>query len=308
MRAEVTSPRQCDPRVVIFTDDPGWHGRSLTRAFAARGIDAVYRSLTDCSFTLAAGQAGIVIPGFAPRLPRGVFVRGVPGGSLERVILRLDVLHALADVGIPVFNSGRVIERTVDKALTSFLLAQQGLPIARTWVCESLGGAREAVAGEFAAGRPVVLKPLFGSQGEGLQRLEREEDLVAATPVGGVYYLQEYLAPAAAPYRDWRVMVIDGQACFSMERRGEHWITNRAQGATCLPAALSADALALAEAAAAAVGADYAGVDLMCAPDGRWVIGEVNGVPAWWGLARATGADVTEALVAAFCRRLAVAG
>ena len=295
-----------DPRVVIFTDEPGWHGRSLMRAFAARGIDAVFRSLTNCRFDLDEGRAVIDIPDFAGRLPRGIFVRGVPGGPLESVILRLDVLHALADCGVLVFNSGRVIERTVDKALTSFLLARAGLPIARTWVCESLQDAETVVNSEAGAGRPVVMKPLFGSQGEGLLRLQSVLDLRAATPAGQVFYLQEYLAPAKGPYRDWRVMVVDGSACFSMERRGEHWITNRAQGATCLPARLPADVLELAEHAARAVGADYAGVDLLCSPAGRWVVSEVNGVPAWWGLTQATGLDITGALVDAFCRRLAV--
>jgi RimK family alpha-L-glutamate ligase len=292
-----------DPRVVIFTDDPGWHGRSLVRAFAARGIEAVFRSLTHCRFELDEGRAVIDIPDFGGRLPRGVFVRGVPGGTLESVILRLDVLHALADCGVLVFNSGRVIERTVDKALTSFLLARAGLPIARTWVCESLPDAEAVVKQEVAAGRPVVMKPLFGSQGEGLLRLESLSELRAATPAGQVFYLQEYLAPSMGPYRDWRVMVVEGRARFSMERRGEHWITNRAQGATCLPTTLPEAVLALAEAAARAVGAHYAGVDLLCSPAGRWVVSEVNGVPAWWGLTQATGLDVTGALVDAFCRQ-----
>jgi len=176
-----------DPRVVIFTDDPGWHGRSLVRAFGARGIEAVFRSLTDCRFEFDEGQAVIDIPDFEGRLPRGVFVRGVPGGPLESVILRLDILHALADCGVPVFNSGRVIERTVDKALTSFLLARAQLPIARTWVCESLLDAERVVEAEVDAGRPVVMKPLFGSQGEGLLRLESLSDLHAAIPAGQVF-------------------------------------------------------------------------------------------------------------------------
>lgn len=293
-----------DPRVVIFTDDPGWHGRSLVRAFDERGIEAVYRSLTHCALELQEGEAVIQIPGFGGKLPRGVFVRGVPGGPLESVILRLDILHALADCGVRVFNTGRVIERTVDKALTSFLLARAGLPIARTWVCESLPEAERQVQGEFEAGRTVVMKPLFGSQGEGLMKLDGMAALRDAVPAGQVFYLQEYLAPETGPYRDWRVMVVEGRARFSMERRGEHWITNRAQGASCLPAELPAEVLGLAEKAAHAVGADYAGVDLLCSPAGRWVVSEVNGVPAWWGLTRATGQNVTAALVDAFCGQL----
>jgi glutathione synthase/RimK-type ligase-like ATP-grasp enzyme len=99
-------------------------------------------------------------------------------------------------------------------------------------------------------------------------------------------------------------MVIGGRARFQMERISDHWITNRAQGARCIASALEPGACALAEAAADAVEIDYAGVDLMQDADGRWVVGEVNGVPAWWGLTQATGADVTGALLDAFCDRL----
>ena len=50
--------------------------------------------------------------------------------------------------------------------------------------------------------------------------------------------------------------------------------------------------------AAEAVGADYAGVDLLRAADGREYVLELNGIPGWRGLQEATGADVAAALVA----------
>jgi len=71
-------------RIVIFTDDPGWHGRQLKRAFARRGYAADYLSLTDCRVDLSQAS-GVAIPGFGHALPDGVFVRGVPGGTLEQV-------------------------------------------------------------------------------------------------------------------------------------------------------------------------------------------------------------------------------
>lgn len=292
-----------DPRVVIFTDDPGWHGRALVTALAARGVDAVYRSLKTCAFEIAARPL-IMLPGFEGALPRGVFVRGVPGGTLEEVVLRLDFLHCLTLCGVTVFNDGRAIERTVDKAMTSFRLALRGLPTPRTWVCESAGTAQAIAAPLFAAGQSVVVKPLFGSQGEGILRVGSTAALTAVAPAGGIFYLQEYLSSAGPPYRDWRVLVIDGVARYAMTRVSDHWITNRAQGATCAPSPLEPALARLAEAAAAAVAIDYAGVDLMKDDAGQWRVGEVNGVPAWWGLTQATGADVTGALVDAFCRRL----
>ena len=56
----------------------------------------------------------------------------------------------------------------------------------------------------------------------------------------------------------------------------------------------------LAERAVAVVGASYAGVDLLRDADGAWLVGEVNGIPAWMGLQRATGVDVTSMLIEHF--------
>ena len=49
--------------------------------------------------------------------------------------------------------------------------------------------------------------------------------------------------------------------------------------------------------AAAAVGAEYAGVDLLPARDGSLYVLEVNGIPGWEGLQKATGLDVAGAVV-----------
>ena len=292
-------------RVVILTDDPGWHGRVLTRGLAAYGYDAVYVSLTQCGLDLGGPTPRIAIPGFEHELPAGVFVRGVPGGTLEAVILRLDVLHALSMLDVPVFNTGRAIERTVDKALTSFLLSRHAIATPRTWVLEARDAARAIVASRLAVGERLVLKPLFGSQGEGLLLLDSMAAFEAATPVNGVWYLQAFVERGGPPYRDWRVLVVDGTARHAMSRTSAHWITNRAQGAVCEAAALDEEPRRLAERAAAVLDIDYAGVDLMRDGEGRWVVGEVNGVPAWWGLQQACGAAVSDCLVAAFVGRIA---
>ncbi len=295
-------------RVVIFTDDPGWHGRVLDAGLAARGYAASMVSLKDCHLDFAGEHARIVIPGFEHGPPAGAFVRGVPGGTLEEVVLRLDVLHALSLQGVPVFNTGRAIERTVDKALTSFLLKHHGIRTPRTWVLEQRAAARAVAAAEFAAGRRLVLKPLFGSQGEGLQLLDSLAAFDAAEPVAGVWYLQAFVERGGPPYRDWRVLVVGGVARHAMSRTSAHWITNRAQGAHCEAAVLDDELRRVAEGAAAALDIDYAGVDLFREETGQWSVGEINGVPAWWGLQQACGTGVTEALVEAFVAKMIAAG
>ena len=123
-------------QVAIITDDPGWHGRELQTALKDHSFESQFISLSDCVLHITTGGDDLQLPGF-DKLPLGVFVRGVPGGTLEQVIFRLDMLHALHDIGVTVYNTPRAIERTVDKPLTSLLLSRAGLPTPQTWICES---------------------------------------------------------------------------------------------------------------------------------------------------------------------------
>jgi len=283
-------------RVVIFTDDPGWHGRRLVAACSTRGLAASYCSLAACAVDLDVAPHGLDLDAGGATLPAAAFVRGVPGGSLEAITLRLDFLHHLAALGVPVMNSASAIERTVDKARTSLLLRQHGVPTPPTVVSESLARAERFVAQALGAGHVVVKKPMFGSQGRGLRLIKACADLGFLMP-GEVAYLQHYIGPLAGPYQDTRVMVIGGRAVAAMDRISTQWITNRAQGAQCRARPLDAELQRLACAASAAVGADYAGVDLLRAVDGRWYVTEVNGIPAWQGLEQACGIDIAALLV-----------
>jgi tetrahydromethanopterin:alpha-L-glutamate ligase len=289
--------------VAIATDDPGWHGERLQAAFAARDVAASFVSLRECCVDLEASPRGIVIPGFEQRLPDGVFVRQVPGGTLEQVVLRLDILHALKALGIPVYNDGRAIERTVDKAMTSFLLWRGGVPTPPTWAMESQSQARTVVQRQTLGGGEVVMKPLFGSRGVGLRRVRSVDELPAVQESAGVYYLQRFIEPEAHGYRDWRVFVIGGHAVAAMQRQGRDWINNVALGADCEAVPAAGLLAQTAESACRVVDMDYGGVDIMRGRDGITQVVEVNGIPAWRGLQSVCEFDLAQRLVDDFLLR-----
>jgi glutathione synthase/RimK-type ligase-like ATP-grasp enzyme len=167
---------------------------------------------------------------------------------------------------------------------------------------------------ESAAGHALVLKPLFGSQGRGLQRVGWFDGSHHALPPlgvehGSLAYLQRYVHATASPGYDWRVLVVGGRARTAMRRVSEHWVHNVAQGARCEAAPLTVELAALAEAAAAALELDYAGVDLMPAAEGAPIqVIEVNGVAAWQGLQRVTPFNIAAILAADLIdRKLAAA-
>jgi RimK family alpha-L-glutamate ligase len=301
-------------RVAIMTDETGWHTSRLKKAFRARGVEARCVDLADCRIDTTWAPYGLALPGFGRTLPDAVFVRGIAGGTFEQVTLRLGILHALRECGVPVYNDARAIERSVDKSMTSFLLNLHGIPTPATWAGESTAFAQRVLMREAAAGRQVVLKPLFGSQGKGLRRLGASQaslrgDTGAAsgtlTPLPAlrtyqqVAYLQRYVDGGRAGF-DWRVLVIGGRAVAAMRRvGGKGWIHNFAQGAACQPATLDAPLADSAVRATRALGLDYAGVDLIPDPDDatRPLVLEVNGVAAWRGLQSVTELDLAAALV-----------
>jgi RimK family alpha-L-glutamate ligase len=109
-----------------------------------------------------------------------------------------------------------------------------------------------------------------------------------------VYYLQRTIDHSGA---DVRAFVLGGQVLAAIERRSNGWRTNLARGGTARGVTLPEEAKHLALRAAATVGADYAGVDLLTGRDGRTCVLEVNGIPGWKGLQEATGLDVAGALI-----------
>lgn len=291
-------------RIAIMADETGWHTRQLQAALRARGMASRCVDLADCRIDTTAAWHGLVIPGFGRALPDAVLVRGIAGGTFEQVTRRLGVLHALREFGVPVYNDARAIERSVDKSMTSVLLNAAAIPTPPTWAIESGVEAQRVVMREGAAGHALVLKPLFGSQGKGLQRIGAVDGVHHAlppldAPYGGVAYLQRFVPPSERPGFDWRVLVVGGRAVTAMRRISEHWVHNVAQGARCVATPLEAPLARLAEDAARALELDYAGVDVVPSADAAQPLQviEVNGIAAWAGLQRVTGFNIARALV-----------
>lgn len=287
------------PRIALFVEDGAgdWHARRLRKAMEARGARVVTTTLSACAFDTSS-PCGMDIPGFDGLLPDGVFVRSVSTGTLEQITFRLGILHALRESGVRVWNDARSIERCVDKSTATFLFQKAGLPTPPTRVVET---RTRAHAHLDADPRPFVLKPLFGSQGNGVRRAHSADELPPPEDVGHVYYMQHYIrAPDATLFEDWRVFVCAGRVLSAMVRRGKTWITNVHQGAEPVAHDPCDDMSRLALAAAAVVGADYAGVDLIRDQSGRLMVLEINSNPAWKGLQSVSATDIADTLAADF--------
>src|SRR5258706_4779986 len=308
-------------RIAIMTDEIGWHSARLQKALRARGCSGRCVDLADCRIDTGWAWHGLVIPGFGRDLPDAVLVRGIAGSTFEQVTVRLGILHALRELGVPVYNDARAIERSVDKSMTSLLLHLAGIPTPHASTSESAAHARRVVMGAAAGNQRLVLKPLFGSQGNGLRQVGQiDGEFVELPPLveyGQLAYLQQYVESATRPGFDWRVLVVGGRAVAAMRRVSKNWVRNVAQGAHCEPEPITGSSMLeiadIAVQATAALDLDYAGVDLVPRDSAGTVVSaaqviEVNGVAAWRGLQTVTSFDIAACLVDDLLTRKLAAG
>ena len=205
----------------------------------------------------------------------------------------------LEGLGIPTVSPHRTISVCGDKLLTSAALQEAGLPMPRTAVAFSPKAGLEAIE---AMGYPVVLKPLFGSWGRLLARVNDRDAAEALlehkSTLGGylhsVAYIQEYIEK---PGRDIRVMVAGDQVVYAIYRQSDHWITNTALGGEPLPCPQTDELVAMSVAAAKAVGGGVLAVDLLETMDGTLLVNEVNHTPEFHGARRATDVNIAGRIV-----------
>jgi ribosomal protein S6--L-glutamate ligase len=281
--------------VAVLSSAESWYYRDLQRAagdavrLTAVGYARLAAVVDEQGLQVRAGECALAACD-------AVLIRSMPPAALEPIVFRMDVLGRLAAEGQVVVNSPRSIEAAVDKFLTTALLADAGLLVPPTQVCQSVDDAMEAF---HQLGGDVVVKPLFGGEGRGLTRVTDEaiawRVFQTLAPLGAVLYLQQFLPH---PGEDWRLLVV-GDEVFGMRRRHPHdWRTNIGRGAVGQPLVVTPELAELAHRAAAAVGAAVAGVDVLPDQHGRLVVLEVNGVPGWKALAAVTGVDVAQRVLA----------
>lgn len=277
-----------DLKVAILGRPDTWYTRAIQRALKNRGVQAPCFPVTSMQGRIGCGARVSAMDESLDEY-QAVIVRAIPGGSLEQIIYRMDILHRLQNLGVRVINPPWSIERGVDKYYTLTLMQDAGLPTPRTLITERF---EDALAGFEELGGDVVVKPLFGSEGRGMVRVCDQDSayrVFRALELGRyVYYLQEFLPHQN---KDLRVFVLGGEVQAAMVRQGRSWKSNICQGARGHEIQPDRALIDLSLRAAQALQADYAGVDLLPLPGGAYSLIEVNTIPGWRGLKKATGFD-----------------
>jgi [lysine-biosynthesis-protein LysW]--L-2-aminoadipate ligase len=198
----------------------------------------------------------------------------------ERCIQHSRALYALAVLeawGIPTVNTFEVADVCGNKLLTTMRLVRHGVPSPRTRLAFTPESALAAVE---ELGYPVVLKPLVGSWGRLISRVNDrdaaesilEHKDVLGTYMHSIYYIQEYVAK---PGRDIRAFVVGDECIGAIYRASDHWITNTARGGKATRCVVTPELGDLAVRAAKAVGGGVVAVDLLESERGL-LVNEVN--------------------------------
>jgi [lysine-biosynthesis-protein LysW]---L-2-aminoadipate ligase len=231
---------------------------------------------------------------------------------LERSISYGRGLYAtrvLNSFGVPTINSAEVAATCGDKLVTSAVLQAAGVPQPNVRVAFTPEAALEAIE---AMGYPVVLKPVVGSWGRLVTKLndrEAAEAVLEHREVLGsyyhqIYYLQEYIRK---PGRDIRAYVVGDETIAASYRSSKHWITNTARGGAGSNCPVTPDLDAVCRAAARAVGGGVLAIDVLEDPDRGFLVNEVNHTMEFHSSAPATGIDIPGA-VADYAIRVAHSG
>jgi [lysine-biosynthesis-protein LysW]--L-2-aminoadipate ligase len=199
---------------------------------------------------------------------------------LERCIQHSRALYALAVLetwGIPTVNTFEVADICGNKLLTTMRLIRDGVPTPRTRLAFTPESALAAVE---ELGYPAVLKPLVGSWGRLISRVNDrdaaesilEHKDVLGTYIHSIYYIQEYVPK---PGRDIRAFVVGDETIAAIYRYSDHWITNTARGGRATKCEVTPELDDLCVRAAKAIGGGVVAVDVLEAPEGL-LVNEVN--------------------------------
>lgn len=221
---------------------------------------------------------------------------------LERSVSTARGLYALrlAEMaGLPTVNTYATASTCADKLLTTAALANAGLPQPQTRIAFT---SESALAAIEEMGYPVVLKPVVGSWGRLLARindrdaaeavLEHKETL--GSYQHSIFYIQEFIAK---PGRDIRAFVVGDETICAIYRRSPHWITNTARGGQASNCPVTPEIDSLCQAAAQAVGGGVVAIDLLEDPERGLLINEVNHTMEFRNSIDTTGVNIPARVV-----------
>jgi [lysine-biosynthesis-protein LysW]---L-2-aminoadipate ligase len=265
-------------RVAILASRIRVEEKHLIASFEQRGVEVTVISDDDLIFTI----------GMEP-LPYDVIVERSLSTSRGLYSLRL-----LEMAGNAVINRYHTANICADKLLTTIALQEAGVAQPNVRVAFT---AESAIKAMEEMGYPVIVKPVVGSWGRLLARINDrdaaeailEHKEVLGSYQHGIIYIQEMIRK---PGRDIRAFVVGNECICAIYRNAEHWITNTARGGQASNCPVTPELSSIAVTAAQAVGGGVLAVDVLEDPDRGYLINEINHTMEFRNSIAPTGVDI----------------
>lgn len=224
----------------------------------------------------------------------------------------IHLARRLERFGIPLFNSARTVEMCDSKALTAEALSYASVPMPRTVIAPmtfyNVGYNKTDFVKQACQilGLPIIIKEHYGSLGAQVYLARTLEEAVATVQKISPrpFLFQEFIKDSFGT--DIRVNVVGGRVCAAMKREGikGEFRSNIGNGGYGTPVTLTERQKEVALAAADAVGADFAGVDLLIQKNGEPLVCEVNSNPHFIGTLKYCGVNLADAIFEHILRKI----
>jgi glutathione synthase/RimK-type ligase-like ATP-grasp enzyme len=270
-------------RVIVLTDSrylgqrmPG----ALVDALRARDVPAVSAR---ADLTVAeVGADGGASPGpVVPSLRPGDLV--VPR---TRNAFALSLLCEAQLRGARTVNRWETIQAVRDKPYAAMVLARAGVPTPPTYLADRPG----SLAGLPGVAWPLLLKPPYGDNGDGIVRVDSPVELERLPWPEGMVLAQHYVDVAGVDVKLYGA----GDEVWAV-RRPSPLLAEGERAGPAVPLPVTGELRTLAHACRDAFGLELYGVDVLPSPDGPLVV-DVNDFPNYTGIAEAPAvvADLVE--------------
>jgi ribosomal protein S6--L-glutamate ligase len=263
--------------------------RRLIEAGEARGHEVQYFDTLKCYVDIASHRPSVhykgqKLEGFDAVIPR-------IGASIT--FYGASVLRQFEMMGVYPLNESVGITRSRDKLRSLQILARAGIGLPLTGFAHSTDDTQALI--DIVNGAPLVVKLLEGTQGKGVVLAENKkaaESLIDAfRNLDANFLVQEFIKEAGGA--DIRCFVIGERVIAAMRRQAKEgeFRSNLHRGGTASKVKLTPEERSTAVRAAAKMGLNVAGVDVLRSNHGPVVL-EVNSSPGLEGIENATGLDV----------------
>ncbi|WP_277678274.1 ATP-grasp domain-containing protein [Gracilibacillus dipsosauri] len=206
--------------------------------------------------------------------------------------------------GIPVYNNANCIEICDNKVIMYQKLAEHHVTIPKTLIAPKVFTGAKLLHFEHylqiasSLNYPFVVKEGFGSFGEQVYLVHHEKEYrdIVKKIYDKPFVMQEYIESSYG--KDIRVFIVGGRFVAALKRTSqEDFRANVYQGSRIEAYSPSEEEIQLAINAVHAVGADFAGVDLLFGKGDRPIVCEVNTNAHVANILTYTGINVAEKIL-----------